>query len=502
MKRFFVSVILLIAGAVAFQGAQCTSKEMTTAQIAKSNKDYAKAREYVNKELQNQPNSFAAYQLLAEIEMDQGNWIAAAENSNKALKNAQEPTVVENIKKLQYQIWSKCYNKGLEFYNMYLSKSDDALLDSALNRFEAGTIVRPEFEDFYYLKAITNELQADTSAAIKNYENYIDKIQAEIDYMTSAGAYLQMPRTETLQKFGEPAETTGQKPGAENDSMLVDLYKNGGKETYVFYYSENRGPFKLSGLRVDPSSNWLPFERKISAEMKKAPFAALSQIYFQKNDLNNSLKYAELITKLDPTDQQASRFVIELYTRMDKVDVAKEKLDKFIKNDPSNKLYYAQYGDIYLNQQEYKSAIEKYEEALEIDPEFSFALRNVASAYKNYASQLQDAQQDKMEKDPKFEMNTDEYFPYLSKSAQYFERCLDTKEFKNDYQVLGELTNIYSVLEKEDQLKATLKKLEAIEFSVPKADKESYYYILLKVYSDMGDEDKMNTIQKKLDKIK
>ncbi len=493
---------MLIAGALLFQSFQCSSKEMTTAKIAYDQQDFAKAKDYINKELQMNPTSSEAYQLLAEINMKLGEWDKAAENSRKAYKHVTDEVRKDNIKRLQNNIWTECYNKGLRFYNLNLSKSDPTLLDSAIAMFDAGAIVRPEFEDFYYMNALTYEMKEDEDKAIEYYNKYIEKVQPEIDFMTSAGVNLNMPRTEALKNFGEPENTAGQPASREKDSIIIDTYKNSGKDIYVFYYSENRGPFTLMGLRADPPDYWLEGEKKLPAELKKSPFAALSQIYFLRENYEKSLEYAEVINTLDPADQQASRFVIELYTKMDKIDVAKEKLEGYIEKDPGNKLFYAQYGDIFLNNQEYEKAIEQYEKALDIDPDFSFALRNVASAYKNAAGLIQNEQQDKLEENPDYEIDTEAYFPLLEKSARYFERSLKTKEFKNDFQVLGELTNIYSVVENEEDLKRVVKQLESIEFSVKKENKEEYYYILLKVYSDMGEEDKMKVIQKKLEKYK
>lgn len=502
MKRIIISLILLIIGAVAFQGFQCSSKEITTAKVKMGDKDYDSAIEYVNKELQNNPNSQEAYILLTDIYIAQNKWDKAAESSNKARKIVKDPVLMDQVKRQQNKIWTSCYNKGLNSYNMYISKTEKPYLDSAINLFIAGQVVRPEFEDFYYMTAITYEASGDTNAAIDNYKAYIEAVSEETDLMKDKGLFLNITRNEAISKLGEPTEVIGQKANRETDSIIVDYYKDSDKEFYAFYYSQKREPFELAGLRINPPDNWMPQEQKMFTELKKSPFAALSQIYFNRGDLENSLKYAQLITQLDPADQQVSRFVVELYTKLDKVDVAKEQLDEFIKNDPDNALYYAQYGDIHLNNSEYREAIEKYEKALDIDPNFAFALRNVASAYKNLASQIQDELQAKLDDEELEEIDNEKYFPYLRKSAQYFEKTLDTKEFKNDYLVLGELTNIYSVLENEEKLKATIKKLEAIEFSVPNESKENYYLILLKVYSDMGDEEKMNVIQKKYDRIK
>ena len=90
------------------------------------------------------------------------------------------------------------------------------------------------------------------------------------------------------------------------------------------------------------------------------------------------------------------------------------------------------------------------------------------------------------------------YLPDLRQSAKYFAIALQSKTFENDMMILSELANIYQVLEEKDNLKKTVRNLEAIEFTIPQDKLEQYYLNMVRIYSEMGDNKKLEEIQKKM----
>ncbi|MFW5702302.1 MAG: hypothetical protein ACOCX7_05080, partial [Bacteroidota bacterium] len=129
------------------------------------------------------------------------------------------------------------------------------------------------------------------------------------------------------------------------------------------------------------------------------------------------------------------------------------------------------------------------------------ALRNIASAFKNKASIIQMAQQEKKEKDDSFKMKPDEYVPYLEESAEYFRRAQKTDTFRNDIEVLAELANIYYVLDKNDELMEIANKLEALEDDIPANKKERYYLIMVKIFDNTGQSAKLKEVSNKLENL-
>jgi tetratricopeptide (TPR) repeat protein len=159
-------------------------------------------------------------------------------------------------------------------------------------------------------------------------------------------------------------------------------------------------------------------------------------------------------------------------------------------------MYRAQYGDILLQLGEYDKAIVQYEQALKVDPNFDFALRNCAAAYKNKVALIQKKQIETGKNEPQ------EYINDLEKSIEYFEKCRKTPRFMNDYEVLGELAQLYFVNNKVDKVKEMAAELEALDPLVKQEDKEKYLYVLLKVYdSYLKNEKKMKEIQEKINSL-
>jgi hypothetical protein len=78
---------------------------------------------------------------------------------------------------------------------------------------------------------------------------------------------------------------------------------------------------------------------------------------------------------------------------------------------------------------------------------------------------------------------------------------MKTPEFANDFQVMGELANIYTVLDQANELKQILNKLEAVESSVPKNKRDQYYLILMKIYGDLKESQKLQEVRAKYDNL-
>lgn len=183
------------------------------------------------------------------------------------------------------------------------------------------------------------------------------------------------------------------------------------------------------------------------------------------------------------------------------MDVAIKELEDLIAKNPNNKYYWSQYGDIMMNSGKYDEAIEKYKKALDIDSEFDLVVRNIASAYKNKASVIQKAQADAISKDKTVKADTEKYFPFLRESAKFFEKSRRSSTFRNDFIVLSELANIYTVLQ-DSKLQDALTELENLEPSIPQESKERYYLSLLAIYGANKMDAKYDQTQKKIENLK
>jgi tetratricopeptide (TPR) repeat protein len=492
-----------MVGAIAFQGFQCSSRELTTAKVAFANKDYDKAIDFAQQEITKNPNNGEAYMLIADAYLMKGNIKLAAESAMKADKviDSKNPQLAQRPKMLLNKIWVESYNSGVENFNKYFTTKNKKYLDSAINYFDIGKMVRPEMLDFYSLSGQALELRGDSIAAKAEYMTYLDKAKKDIDVLSENGFYLGIDRGDVLRKLGKPLLTTPLSD-LQGDSLLTDLFQVKGKDLYLFFKDNKKNlNFKLEGLRYDPPTDWLPAEQSQWTTFNTTPIAALAQMNYAKQKFEEALKYIKILGILDPTNENVNAFLVQIYQDMGQMDQAYSYINELIKNNPKNVTYLVQLGDLYQIDKKYDNAISNYEKALSIDPTNISAIRNIASAYKNKASVKQNEIKLKIDQDKNYKPNTDEYFPELTKSAKYFELAAKSEKYKNDYKVYAELANIYYVLSEKSKLDDAISKLESLESYVPKEELQYYYLELVKAYSQyVKNSEKMKFYQDKLQK--
>ncbi|MDX9790693.1 MAG: tetratricopeptide repeat protein [Candidatus Kapaibacterium sp.] len=499
MKRLLVLLASLLVMAVLFQSFQCSSRNITTAKVKMKSQQYDEAIESLNKEIEMNPKSAEAYALLADINFVQKNRKEAAKNALKSLEYSQDPNLTGKMKDLVHSLWIDCYNTGLNQYGAYLSNKNAALLDSALVNFEIGHSIRPEFLEFINLKATVYELKNDQENALKEYTEYMDKFDKNYKFGVKNGLYKGLLRQDMLDNFSKFGLTKSM-PGLnqKGDSTSTDIFKVDEKDAFI--YSEVvEGKFVVVGWKFDPPQHWLPSERVLRTDLNLRPVDYLAQHYYFKKDYDNALKYIKIHLDLDPTNAEVYAMMVNVYQELGKTEEAIKTIETLIEGDPKNTLFITQLADLYHNLQRFDDAIGTYEKALSFDPNFDRAHRNLASAYKNRASLKQRAEQDKKDNDKNYKIDPEAYLPDLRSSAKHFSKSLESKNFENDMVILSELANIYQVLDEQDNLKKIVRNLEAIEMSLEPDKLEQYYLNMLRIYSEMGDTDKLEAVKKKME---
>jgi tetratricopeptide (TPR) repeat protein len=491
-------LVILLTGAFLFQSFQCASREFTTAKVALKNQQWDRAEEYLKKEIDKNPDNTEARIMLAETQQQLKQHNSAVETINKAEDKAKTPQMMDRIRMFKYNAWVTYYNSGLSFYRLYSSTKKEKYLDSAIAKFDLGARLRPEMVDFKMQKARLYEVKGNEKKSIEHYQKALDLMNEEFEFARENDIYLQMPRNEIVSKLGEPLSITGLKTD-QGDSLQTDKYDINGDEVFI-YYNENKdqGNFQAFGWRFNPPDTWLDAEKQQPTAIEVSAIAIIAQYYFDQGNLEKALEYTKKLNAVDPTNNEANRFMVQLYQELGRTDEAIEQISSLTEKYPDNKIYFAQYGDILLTLGNYDEAIEQYKKALEIDPAYDLALRNIASAYKNKASVIQMAQQEKQEEDEDYEMEPEKYIPLLEKSAEYFSRTLETETFENDIEVLAELANIYYVLDENEKLMEVANRLEALEEEIEPAQEERYNLIMLKVYDNTKQSEKLKEVQKKL----
>ncbi len=477
------------------QGFQCASREMTTAKVAMQNRDYPKAVEFLKQELANNPNNTEAMIALTETSLLVGD----IETANKTFAELSLRDSIPEVKKrkagLRNQIWTQAFNNAFNYYQKYRTTKDATFLDKSLNSIAVGSQYMPRIVDFYSLEGTIYELKNDQAKADEAYLKFVDNSKNEIDFVKNNQVYLNMTREAYIKKLGKPMKTTPNM-NQSGDSTITDLFSVKGNYAYLFA-EKAKGQWTLAGLRVNPPKDWLPNEAGLWTAYNTQPFGSLAANYYKSGNKDKALEYIKYLTLFEPTNADANTSMIQLYIDLGKKDDAVKEAQALTTNDPTNKVYWGQYGDLYMNLGDYDKAISQYEKALEIDPNYDFVIRNLASVYKNKASVAQQAEQERMDKDAKATINTTIFFPYLKKSAALFERSLKTERFRNDMDVLAELANIYLVLDDKTKLNEIVNTLESVEKTLPQESKQTYYLRLIKIYGIMKNNEKMKEAQEK-----
>lgn len=504
MKNYIKMFLVLIASALMMQGFQCASREVTTAKVAMQNRDYAKAIDFLKQELVKVPTNAEAWILLTDAYYATEDIDNAAETYKKAKDVVSLPADKEKLARLRNFIWVALFNRGYEQQSKYVSTKEQKHLNDALASFQKGAEVMPLMVDFYIAIANVYDILVNPEKANEFYLKYLEMTKTETDFLASNQLYLNMFREDFLSKLGKPLNSIDGTQTGSNETEKIptktDVFKAG--EKIVILFSEKKDKdYQLVGIRANPSPDWLPNEQTAFTRYLTQPLGALAAYYYEKKDLNNSLKYIKMLSSLEPLNSDANTSMVQLYIEMGKQNEAIEEIKKLTQKDPNNKVFWGQYGDLFMNLGNFDAAIEQYEKALAIDPNYDFVVRNIASVYKNKASKMQQEQQDKKDKDKNYKEDFGAYEPLLKKSAMYFEKSLKTERFQDDFEVYSELVNIYMVLKMDKERDEALEGLELIQSSLKEEQKANYYLRMMKIYGDLKMNDKMNAAKEKYDSL-
>jgi tetratricopeptide (TPR) repeat protein len=487
---------------------------MTTAKVKLKNKDLAEAEKYLKMELQQNPANDEAKVLLIETLFMQNKSDEAINYMSEVSGSIKDPKMQQQFNQLSNRIWVDAYNAGIRYYNKYLQSNDEAYIDTAIASFNNGLILRPQMVDFHSFKGMMLEMRGDTVEAMEEYQMYLNKLKPEFEYATKKGLFLGMTDSQLKKVLGDAATSNGMRSN-NGDSLLVQKFTGDG-ELMAYYSAKGNDDLKLQGWRYNLPDSWSENEKMNIFTLDLAPIINLSQYNYSNGNKDKSLKFIKVVADIDPNNDQVNSFMISLYQELDRIDEAIASVQALVDKNPNNKVYWTKFGDLYINLglsdedlsddkklEYFNNSVKYYEKALEIDPNYDNAVRNMGSAYINLASVVQSQEMAKADEDDTYEPKLERYEPYLKKAVEYLTKALKSDAWKDDFKTWNELANIYMVLGQENDLKQVVRQMEALEYSITERyRKEQYYLNLLKIYSEMKESEKMREIQKKLEDLK
>jgi tetratricopeptide (TPR) repeat protein len=171
-----ITTFLLLLG-FTFMGFQCGSSELTSAKLYIQQKNYDKALEALQAEIQKNPMDGEAYYLLGYVDGEKGKYSDMMDAFNKSLSISKDFENDINSSRVYY--WANLFNSGVKEYqngvNTQDKDSSKIYLNKAGESFESAIIIEPDSVDTYKNLAFVYMNTGDYDKAEKPLKMVIDK---------------------------------------------------------------------------------------------------------------------------------------------------------------------------------------------------------------------------------------------------------------------------------------------------------------------------------------
>ncbi len=464
---------------------------MTTAKVALKSKDYEKAEKALQEEVSVRPENGEAWQLLGELYMEQMEYVKMNEAFDKALV-ATKPAIDErskmNIALNRYNTWLVAFNKAISHVN-------EKQYSEALKELDVADALRPDYSENIFLRASAHESLGNESAASDLYKKYTTVIAADIKKGVEMGLAI-----------GQSPETVEAKLGATTEKKLEP--ESGGylafpdKDLYVYFTPADKGgAFSVEGWQFFAGKNMPDVLKKVPLQLRSSPHYKLAVAAYLAGEkdparYDEALEFLQLIAKFDPTQPGIGELIAGSYIQTNRVQEAKELLEKQIAAEPKNPKLYITYATLLSNKaiKNYRQASESLKKVVDLNlgnsnRDYQLALFNLGAIYKNWGSEIQDSIIEASNGNPS-PAQVEKYKAPLLESVKYFEQLKKVKGAEGDFAVLAELGNLYDVLGEEAKLNATIKELEALRTNPGVTSEPEYWRSLSYLYAVVGNASK------------
>lgn len=178
IKNYFPLLIFFIG--LVFSGYQCASTELTSAKLYIQQKNWDKAIESLQKEVQKNPQSDEGYYLLGVVLGDKERYSEMMDALNKSLAISKK--YADNISSTKKYHWANLFNRGVAFYQRgNETESQDSvklLYDKSIESFSQAIAIEPDSTDTYKNLAFVYMSAQKYDQAISPLEKLIEKEQA------------------------------------------------------------------------------------------------------------------------------------------------------------------------------------------------------------------------------------------------------------------------------------------------------------------------------------
>ena len=172
--KLFVAAVVLLG--LFFSGYQCSSTEITSAKLYIQQKNYDKAIEVLQKEIDKNPQSDEGLYLLGYVNGEKGNYKEMVDAYNKSLNVSKK--FEKEITDSKKYFWASTFNRGVNVFQKGNRATDPdsitVLYDMAINDFKSAIMIEPDSADNYKNLAFVHLSKGDNDAAIPQLEKLIE----------------------------------------------------------------------------------------------------------------------------------------------------------------------------------------------------------------------------------------------------------------------------------------------------------------------------------------
>jgi len=177
MRYSKIIVVLIVFLGFTFMGYQCGSTELTSAKLYIQQKNYDKALDLLQKEVQKNPQSDEGYYLLGVIYGEKEQYENMADAFNKSL--AISKTYQENITQLTQSHWAKEFNQAVKSFNLAQNTTNEDSIrihfDRAANDFQNAIAIAPDSTDSYLNLAFVHIQTGDYDKAEETLGKFLER---------------------------------------------------------------------------------------------------------------------------------------------------------------------------------------------------------------------------------------------------------------------------------------------------------------------------------------
>jgi tetratricopeptide (TPR) repeat protein len=202
MKNSNLFVLGMLLAGMIFLGFQCSSTELTSAKLYIQQKNWDKALETLQTEVEKNPKSDEGYYLMGTVysELDKTDEMVEAFDKSLAVSNK----FADKIQEFRAYQWANNYNRGVNLFQRG-NKTEDPdsakmYYDMAIDAYQKAIMLEPDSAETYRNIAFAYLTTGKTEEAIDPLQKLIELEQAEEGYQYLGEVYYALG-TNTMNEF-------------------------------------------------------------------------------------------------------------------------------------------------------------------------------------------------------------------------------------------------------------------------------------------------------------